>query len=88
MQEERHDIECHIFLQREPQVKFLINRINSTKSIDEKAQFAEQLFNEVKILLDCKDYNEECLDCITCQTVSNLRAKMANLILKTSVVFG
>jgi len=88
VQEEKPAIGCETFLQREPRIKLLTDRINSAKSIDEKAQFAEQLANEVKFLLDCKDYNEECLDCTICQTVSNLRAKMATLILKTSVIFG
>jgi len=88
MQEEKPDIGCETFLQREPRIKFLTDRINLAETIDKKAQFAEQLANEVKFLLDCKDYNEECLDCTTCQTVSNLRAKMANLILKTSVILG
>ena len=88
MQEEKPDIECEIFLQKESEIKFLTNRINLAKTIDEKTRFAEQLASEVKVLLDCENYNEERLDCTACQTVSRLREKMATLILKTSVIFG
>ncbi|MDO9575705.1 MAG: hypothetical protein Q7J55_04180 [bacterium] len=88
MQEEKPDIGCETFLQREPRIKFLTDRINLAETIDEKAQFAEELASEAKSLLDCGDYNEERLDCINCQTVSSLREKMATLILKTSVIFG
>ncbi len=88
MQEEKPDIGCEIFLQKESEIKFLTNRINLAKTIDEKTRFAEQLASEVKVLLDCENYNEERLDCTACQTVSRLREKMATLILKTSVIFG
>ena len=86
--QEKIDIGCEIFLQREFKVKSLIDRINLTKPIDEKAQFAEQLSDELITLLDCEDYNEESPDCTACQTISRLREKMTTLILKTSVIFG
>ena len=88
MQEEKPDIGCETFLQREPRIKFLTDRINLAETIDEKAQFAEELASEAKSLLDCGGYNEERLDCINCQTVSSLREKMATLILKTSIILG
>ena len=88
MEEEKLDIGCKIFLQRESKIKSLTDRINLTKPMDEKAQFAEQLSDELITLLDCGNYNEESPDCTACQTISRLREKMAALILKTSVIFG
>jgi len=88
MEEEGPNIKCHIFLQKEYKIKFLTNKINFAKTIDEKVQFAEQLSNELRTLLDCANYNEQSPDCIACQAISRLREKMTALVLKTSVIFG
>ena len=88
MQEQRLDIGCKIFIQREQRIKLLTDRINLAKTVEGKAQFAEELAHEAKFLLNCGDYNEQRLDCINCQTVSSLRERMATLVLKTSIVLG
>jgi len=88
MQEEKLDIGCPIFLQQEIKIEPLTLRINSSRNIEEKAQFAQELAGEVEILLSCKDYNEDDFDCINCQTISTLRKKTVKLILMTSMVLG
>lgn len=88
MQEEPDpkQIECPIdlFQPQEKKMQSIIQEINISKDINEKASYANELQKEVTILLECKSYDEKNLNCKACQTIADLRAKAVEIVLKTA----
>jgi ABC-type phosphate transport system ATPase subunit len=73
---------CPVFQKQEPVIKDIIDNINRSKELTEKAKFAEKLQKEVNTLLGCPDYSGKKTDCKNCHCIANLRKKTADLILK------
>ena len=73
---------CPVFQKQEPVIKDIIDNINRSKELTEKAKFAEKLQKEVNTLLACPDYSGKKTDCKNCHFIANLRKKTADLILK------
>jgi hypothetical protein len=82
MSEENAEISCSVFQKQEPVIKDITAKINSAKGVLEKAEFAEELQQEVNILLSCPDYNQVNTDCSNCRFIANVRKKTADLVIK------
>lgn len=82
MHKEKQKISCPTFKKQEPIIKNITDKINMAKQMQEKARFAEELENEVDVILSCTDYKKESLECNNCHIIAKLRKKTANLIIK------
>jgi hypothetical protein len=82
MKNEENKITCSIFQKQEPVIADITAKINSAKGVLEKAEFAEELQQEVNILLSCPDYNQGNTDCSNCRFIANVRKKTADLVIK------
>ena len=80
--EENKAINCLIFQKQEPVIKDITDRINIGETVLEKATFAEELQEEVNVLLSCTNYDKASINCKNCHFIANLRKKTANLIIK------
>jgi hypothetical protein len=83
-------INCPIdlFQPQEKKMQTIIQEINISKDINEKASYANKLQKEVDVLLECKSYDEKNLNCKGCQTIAGLRKNVVDIILKTAKVAG
>jgi len=82
MSKENAKINCSVFQKQEPVIKDITAKINSAKGVLAKAEFAEELQEEVDVLLSCSDYNEGNIDCSNCRFIANVRKKTADLVIK------
>jgi hypothetical protein len=80
--EENKAINCLTFQKQEPVIKDITDRINIGETVLEKATFAEELQEEVNVLLSCTNYDKASINCKNCHFIANLRKKTANLIIK------
>jgi hypothetical protein len=80
--EQSKDINCLTFQKQEPIIKDITDRINIGETVLEKATFAEELQEEVNVLLSCTNYDKASINCKNCHFIANLRKKTANLIIK------
>jgi hypothetical protein len=80
--EENKAINCLTFQKQEPIIKDITDRINIGETVLEKATFAEELQEEVNVLLSCTNYDKASINCKYCHFIANLRKKTANLIIK------
>ncbi len=76
------NISCPTFQKQEPVIKDITDRINIGETVLEKATFAEELQEEVNVLLSCTNYDKASINCKNCHFIANLRKKTANLIIK------
>ena len=88
MAEPRPEIKCPIFLKREWTIKELTRDINGAKTVADKAERAERLKNQVKLLLACEKYNGKNEDCKNCKAISSLRKQTAELLIKAKGLSG
>jgi len=75
-------INCSIFQKQEPVIEDITAKINSAEVVLKKAEFAEELREEVNVLLSCPDYNQGNIDCSNCRFIANVRKKTADLVIK------
>lgn len=75
-------IGCPTFQKQEPVIEDITRKINSARGVPEKAGLAEELRQEVGVLLSCPDYDQQKPDCKNCRFISGLRKKTADLIIK------
>lgn len=80
------EINCpiNLFQPQEKKMQSIIQEINISKDINEKASYANELQKEVAVLLECKSYDEKNLNCKGCQTIADLRQKAVEIVLKTA----
>ena len=78
------NIHCPIglFQSQEEEIARLTQEINQARTAAEKAPRAQALIEAADVLLACKQYDEESLDCRLCRNFSKLRRKTASLIVK------
>jgi len=79
---EEPKINCSIFQKQELIIKDITDKINRTKAVEEKAEFAKELQKEADVLLNCADFKKEDLNCTSCHFIANLRKRTANIIIK------
>ena len=82
MPKESAKIKFSTFQKQEPAIEDITAKINDAKDVVKKAEFAEELREEVNILLSCPDYDEKSIDCKNCRFIANVRKKTADLIIK------
>ncbi|MCG2660129.1 MAG: hypothetical protein L6437_07795 [Kiritimatiellae bacterium] len=82
MTEPKPEIKCPIFLKREWTIKTMTRDINEAKAVSDKAERAQQLKQEVGMLLTCEKYDEKNEDCRNCRIISTLRKQTAELLIK------
>lgn len=84
------NIDCPIdlFPKQESKIQELTQRINEAKKIQQKAERAHALREEVAVLLRCSAFDEGNVHCANCQAISGARNKTATLILKTEKVLN
>jgi len=82
MNKEEVKISCPTFQKQESIIKDITKKINNVSGVREKAVFAEELQEEVDVLLNCQDYNSKNLDCKNCHFIARLRWETVNLIIK------
>jgi hypothetical protein len=75
-------INCPTFQKQEAVIEDITAKINGAKGVLAKAEFAEELQQEVDVLLSCPDYNQENTDCSNCRFITNVRKKTADLVIK------
>lgn len=75
-------INCSIFLKQEPTIRSLTDKINQSREIEDKFRYAEELLEELNVILSCLDYQSENLDCRNCHLITDLRKNTADLIIK------
>lgn len=80
-EQEQNKISCPIFNKHEPVLGRITDEINKAHG-QQKAWWAEELIKEAKTLLDCPQHDGAKLDCANCRTISQLRNRTANLVLK------
>lgn len=79
-------IKCLLFQAANETIKKITQAINEEKNVEQKAMLAQKLVGLVEELLKCEYFSEERAECRACQTVSKIRKKTANLILKVGEV--
>jgi hypothetical protein len=72
---------CQVFRVQESRIKKIMNKINEIDGMMEKARFAEELQNEIAVLLFCPDKVARKAECKNCQFIANLRKKTVDLII-------
>jgi len=82
MKESKEKIDCTLFQIQEDVIGDVTTKINSAKSLEEKAAFAKELQKELDVLLFCPDYDQSRLDCKNCHFIAALRDRTAGLIIK------
>lgn len=82
MSKESAEINCPTFQKQEPVIEEITAKINDAKGVLKKADFAEELQQEVNILLSCTDYDQQSTDCSNCRFIANMRKKTADLVIK------
>lgn len=82
MEENKSKISCPTFQKQESLIKDITNKTNQAKGVLEKARFAEELQEEVNVLLSCTNYDKASINCKNCHFIANLRKKTAGLIIK------
>jgi len=75
-------IKCPLFLAEEKKIKRITDRINEAETFGEKAKQAQELLDEVDVLLQCENYDKKNFDCVNCRRISNIRRETANLFVK------
>jgi len=85
MLESAPNIDCPIdlFRKQESKIQELTQQINEARRIQQKAELAHALREEVEVLLRCSAYDEGNIHCVNCQAISGVRSKTATLILRT-----
>jgi hypothetical protein len=82
MTKENAKINCPTFQKQEPVIEEITAKINDAKGVLEKADFAEELQQEVNVLLSCTDYKKQSIDCSNCHFIANMRKKAADIVIK------
>ena len=82
MSKESAKINCPTFQKQESVIEEITAKINGAKGVLEKADFAEELQQEVNVLLSCTDYNQGNTDCSNCRFIANVRKKTADWVIK------
>jgi len=79
------NIDCpiNLFPQQESRIQELTQQINEARRIQQKAELAHALREEVEVLLGCSAFDEDNIHCVNCQAISGVRSKTATLILRT-----
>jgi Mor family transcriptional regulator len=77
-------IQCPIdlFPGQEEEIAHLTRAINQARTVDQKAPWAQALFEAVEVLLACEQYDQGSLDCRLCRNFAELRRKTAALVIK------
>ena len=85
MPESVPNIDCPIdlFPKQESKVQELTQRINEARGIQQKAELAHALLQEVEVLVRCSAYDKGNINCVNCQAISRVRSRTATLILTT-----
>jgi hypothetical protein len=74
-------ITCPIFLEQEKAIVKLTEEVNQAKPGASKVAKAAELLKEVEILLGCREYKPESLECQACRGLATLRKQTAGLII-------
>ena len=80
-QESSSKIRCDIFQEIYRNLNNIKLKINNSR-FPGKAEFAEELSEEVDCLLDCKEYSNLQFDCTNCRIIAQLHKKTADLVIK------
>jgi hypothetical protein len=81
-------IECPIglFGPQEVKIEALTKSLNAARTPSEKAPFAQELIEEVGVLLACRSYDPANVNCGLCRGFSELRMQTANLVMKVAAM--
>lgn len=88
--EDAPQVACPIglFPVQEGKIQELIRRLNEAKKIQQKAEIARTLRDEVEGLLRCSAFDEGNTHCMHCRAISGARSWTASLILRTEKALG
>jgi hypothetical protein len=77
-------INCPIglFGPQEDKIETITKLLNAAPTPSQKAPFAQELVDEVGVLLMCRSYDPDNVNCGLCRGFSELRMQTANLVLK------
>ncbi len=77
-------LECpiNLFPRQESEIAGLTQSLNQERGAAGKAAYAQALVDAVKVLVDCQSFDQENNNCSLCQSISQLRLKTYNLVVK------
>lgn len=78
--EDENRIRCDVFQNQFDAFNRIKPKMNLTRNILEKAQYAEELLVEVDSLMSCSRYDKHSTDCVHCKIVAGLHKRSADLI--------
>ena len=81
---ERVGIHCPIglFPRKQEEIIRLTEKIRQGRTLAEKAPWAQSLIESANMLMGCDHYDEESACCRLCQTFSELRREVADLVIE------
>jgi hypothetical protein len=82
MHKQESKITCPLFNRQEPAINRITGEINKAREAQEKASWAEELLEEVGVLIACPKHDGGKPDCVNCRTICELRNRTATLVLK------
>lgn len=90
MLESAPNIDCPIdlFPKQESKIQELTQQINEARRIQQKAELAHALGDELEVLLRCSAFDEGNIHCANCQVISAWRSKTVTLLLRTEKVLN
>ncbi len=80
----KSQIQCPIglFDPQEAKIEAITKSLNAARTASEKMPFAQELIEEVGVLLECTSYDPANLNCGLCRGFSELRMETATLVMK------
>ena len=75
-------IQCSIWDKYEKKAQEIIKRLNETKDLQEKANYASGLIDAEEILLECEYFKNDDPACRVHRGIAELRRKTAEIIIK------
>lgn len=77
---EHQTFECNMLRKLNPRIEELTAQINAERDPSEKARLAQELEQEVDVLLDCANHQAGRLECQSCRLIAGLRQKATRLV--------
>lgn len=81
MHAEEPGIQCPNFLKKEPDINKLTESINQAEDVYEKSALALELQKEVNVLLECRDYKRDGVQCRNCHFLATVRRRVAEVMI-------
>lgn len=79
--DDENEIRCDVFQNQNDALNRIKPKINLSRNIEDKVQYAEELLEEVNSLMNCSRYDGHSKDCTYCKIVGGLNKRTAELVI-------